>query len=302
MEDKALATLQLRRWFGRVMLTLLIVVALDQLLAIGSVRLWLRLFGMPGYTQLVLLNDLSVYLPGLILLPLLLRGIPRPEPLPRAALGGQEGFLAVTFSLGAGYLAALASTGVIQLLEQIAGRESVNRVAELEANLPPPVAIIAFVVVAPIAEEFIYRRLLLDRLRIFGDGAVLLIDGAAFGLNHGNLNQTLLAFVLGAVLSAIVLMTGRIRYTIGIHMLINGISVLVMLCDSELIRGMLSLGVLFCMVFALVIFFIRWKRYTLDPGPLPFTGREKVRACFSTPWTWLFLLGTLGLSGYNLFH
>lgn len=301
MEEYALTQRQLRSWFGQVMLTLLIVFVLEQILVWGAVRVVLRLFGQPSYTQLILLNDLMVYLPGMILLPLLLRGLPRAGPLPQSSLGGQEGFLAVVFSLGTGYLFALLNSGLIQLIEEIVSRDAVNRVAQVEAELPPLVAVAAFVVVGPLAEEFIFRRLLLDRIRVFGDGAAILIDGAAFALSHGNLNQTLYAFAMGAVFSAIVLMTGRIRYTVGIHMLVNGISVLLTQGASLPIQALLGMVAMSCIVFALILFCVRWKRYTLEPGPLPFSGREKVRACFSTPWTWLLLVGCLVFSGYNAF-
>ena len=39
-----------------------------------------------AHTQALILNDLCVYLPGLVLLPLLLQGLPRLEPLERQQL------------------------------------------------------------------------------------------------------------------------------------------------------------------------------------------------------------------------
>lgn len=139
------------------------------------------------------------------------------------------------------------------------------------------------------AEEVIFRRLLLDRIRIFGDGAAILIGGAAFGLFHGNLNQTLYAFALGAIFTAIVLMTNRIRYTIAIHMVINGISVLTTFYQADWLLYPIAMVILFSILFSIVLFFVRRKRYTFEPGPLPFTSREKVHACFSSPWVWILL-------------
>ena len=131
--------------------------------------------------------------------------------------------------------------------------------------------------------------------------AAILIGGAAFGLFHGNLNQTLYAFVLGAVFSAIVLLTNRLRYTIGIHMLINGISVLTSLVESDLLDYLLACVILFSICFSVVLFFVRRKHYTLEPGPLPFSRAEKAHACFTSPWVWVLLVGSLLFSGVSIF-
>lgn len=292
---------QLQRWFGRLSLTLAVTFVATQLLSYAAVQAWMHLFGRMNYTYLMFLNDITIYLPCLILIPLLLRRLPRVEPGPSASLGGQEGFLALVFSLGTGYLFAYITTPIISLLEQLIGQSSYNVVSSIESSLSPVSAAVAFVIVAPVAEEFIFRRLLLDRIRIFGDRATILIGGAAFGLFHGNLNQTFYAFALGAVFSAIILMTNRLRYTIAIHMFINGISVLTTFCQTDLLKYLLMTLVVFCVVFSIILFFVRRGRYTLEPGPLPFSGRQKARACFASPWTWVLLVGGLGFSTVSIF-
>lgn len=280
---------------------MLVTFAITQLLSYVAVIVWLWIFDQINYTTLMVLNDVTIYLPCLFLIPLLLRSIPKVDPPPSTTLSGQEGFLAVVFSLGSGYLCTYLTIPLISLAERIAGEPSSNTVSAVESALPPLITVLAFVVVAPLAEEFIFRRLLLDRVRIFGDGAAILIGGAAFALFHGNLNQTLYTFALGAVLTAIILLTNRLRYTIAIHMFINGISVLSTLFSSDWLMYLLSIVIVFSMIFSIVLFFVRRKRYTLEPGPLPFSGREKLRACFASPWTWILLVGGLGFSGISIF-
>lgn len=299
--EQTISPRQLRRWFGRVALTLLVTFVVSQALSYLAVQVWVTFAGWANYTILMFLNDLCVYVPSIILIPLLLRSIPRLPSGPPTALSGQETFLAVVFSLGSGYLFSYVTLALIHLLEGLVGQPSGNAVSAVESSLPPVVAILAFAVVAPVAEEFIFRRLLLDRVRIFGDGAAILIGGAAFGLFHGNLNQTLYAFVLGAVFSAIVLLTNRLRYTIGIHMLINGISVLTTLVESDLLDYLLACVILFSICFSVVLFFVRRKHYTFEPGPLPFSRAEKVHACFTSPWVWILLVGGLAFSGVSIF-
>lgn len=299
--EQTISPRQLRRWFGRVALTLLITFVVSQALSYLSVQIWMTFVGWTNYTILMFLNDFCVYVPSILLIPLLLRSLPQQPPAPVNPLSGQEKFLAVVFSLGSGYLFSYVTLALIHVLERFVGQSSGNAVSAMESALPPVTAILTFVVVAPIAEEFIFRRLLLDRVRIFGDGAAILIGGAAFGLFHGNLNQTLYAFVLGAVFSAIVLLTNRLRYTIGIHMLINGISVLTTLVESDLLDYLLACVILFSICFSVVLFFVRRKHYTLEPGPLPFSRAEKAHACFTSPWVWILLVGGLLFSGVSIF-
>lgn len=130
---------------------------------------------------------------------------------------------------------------------------------------------------------------------------MILIGGIAFALFHGNLNQTLYTFVLGVVFSAIMLLTNRLRYTIGIHMLINGIGTLSSWKESTALTFLFACIVLFSIFFSIALFFARWRKYTFDPGPLPFSGREKAHACFASPWVWLLLAGGLAFSGISIF-
>lgn len=299
--EQTLSPRQLRRWFGRIALTLLVTFVVSQLLSYLVVQGWVALTGQINYTLLIVFNDLCVYVPALILIPLLLRPIPQLPPLPSMPLSGQEKFLAIFFSLGSGYLFSFLTMGLIYVLESLTGLTSGNAVSNLESSLPPLVSFLAFAIVAPVAEEVIFRRLLLDRVRILGDQAAILIVGVAFALFHGNLNQTLYAFVLGAVFAAIVLMTNRLRYTIAIHMLINGISVLSTFADTSVLDTLLAYVILFSIFFSVVLFLVRRKHYTLEPGPLPFSGQEKARACFTSPWVWILLIGGLAFSAISIF-
>lgn len=61
--EQTISFSQLRRWFGRTALSLLIVIATTQLLSYGVVSVWVHLFGQLGYSTLILFNDLCVYLP-----------------------------------------------------------------------------------------------------------------------------------------------------------------------------------------------------------------------------------------------
>lgn len=77
------------------------------------------------------------------------------------------------------------------------------------------------VLLAPIFEEMLFRKILCDRVIKYGQGAAVLISGLLFGLFHGNFNQFFYAFFIGSFFAFIYVKTGNIRYTIGLHMMVN---------------------------------------------------------------------------------
>lgn len=81
--------------------------------------------------------------------------------------------------------------------------------------------VLFMVILAPVIEELIFRKLIIDRMRSYGEGACVLVSGLLFGLFHGNLSQFFYAFGLGAIFAFIYVKTCRLRYTIFLHMAIN---------------------------------------------------------------------------------
>ena len=77
------------------------------------------------------------------------------------------------------------------------------------------------VILAPEIEEYIFRKQLIDRMHIYGEKLAVVTSALMFGLFHGNLSQFFYAFALGLVFGYVYLKTGKLRYNISLHMLIN---------------------------------------------------------------------------------
>jgi membrane protease YdiL (CAAX protease family) len=77
------------------------------------------------------------------------------------------------------------------------------------------------VVLAPVVEELIFRKMIVSRLRKYGDRTAILVSSLLFALLHGNLSQLFYAFGLGCLLGYVYARTGKLRYSIGLHMTIN---------------------------------------------------------------------------------
>lgn len=77
------------------------------------------------------------------------------------------------------------------------------------------------VICAPLFEEMLFRKILIDRIRKYGNVTAILISGIMFGLFHGNFTQFFYASMLGMLFAFIYIRTGKIQYTIGLHMAVN---------------------------------------------------------------------------------
>ena len=88
----------------------------------------------------------------------------------------------------------------------------------------PAVQVAVVAVAAPIMEEFVFRRCVLNRLLPYGEKAALLASALFFALFHRSVNQGCDAVLLGLVFGYVYLKTGKLRYSAALHILINTLS------------------------------------------------------------------------------
>lgn len=124
----------------------------------------------------------------------------------------------------------MLTTGVISIFK---GSAVDNVMANVAAKLNLPVLFFLTVICAPIMEELMFRKMLIDRTYKYGEGVSIVFSGLVFGLFHGNLNQFAYAFSLGVFFGFIYVKTKNIAYSVILHMLINFMGTIV----SQLIIG-----------------------------------------------------------------
>ena len=76
-------------------------------------------------------------------------------------------------------------------------------------------------VLAPIVEEFVFRKFLIDRVVKYGEWVAIITSGLMFGLFHGNFSQFFFATLIGGIFAYVYIRTGKIWITIIYHMLLN---------------------------------------------------------------------------------
>jgi len=170
------------------------------------------------------LSFVPLYLIAVPLGYLILKPIPTLiTPQQKLSFGKFLSFLAMSFAVM--YLGNLIGIVMNVGIAAFKGRDYTNPLEDLLAGSSIYIEIFVVVLLAPIMEELIFRKLLIDRVRIFGEGTAILVSGLTFGLFHGNLTQFFYAFGLGCMFAYVYLRTGKLHYTMLLHAIINGFSV-----------------------------------------------------------------------------
>lgn len=125
-------------------------------------------------------------------------------------------FMMFPLAFGLNYLSTLLASG-------LSGGEAENSLNQLLGgdNIP---AMVMVAVLAPIFEELVFRKLIIDRTIRYGELMSILFSSLAFGLFHCNLYQIFYAFVLGLILGYVYVRTGNVILTIIMHMCVNASS------------------------------------------------------------------------------
>ena len=124
-------------------------------------------------------------------------------------------------SLSVMNLLSFFSQWFVGLLENLLGTEISS---PLDSSLETSgvwLYLLSAVVIAPVFEELLFRRILLTRLVRFGEWPAVLVGALIFSLVHGNFFQIFYAFAVGVLLGWLYLRTGKLLYPILLHFTVN---------------------------------------------------------------------------------
>ncbi len=225
------------------------------------------------------------------------------------------------------YIGNFLGSSVNSLIGLLRGGTVENPVDALLAGQNLWLTTLFVVLIGPLAEELLCRKLIIDRLAPYGDKTAIFVSALIFALLHGNFQQCFYAFGVGLVLGYVYIRCGRLRYTIGLHILLNfsgsvlpslvlentDLSALASIdpgtLDPQTILpllpqlltllgyGLLSLALV---VLGIIFFFVFRKRIRLYPGEFSLCGR-RFKAVVLNPGMLVFFLVCAGLFTMNLF-
>ncbi|MCI9147665.1 MAG: CPBP family intramembrane metalloprotease [Hungatella sp.] len=279
-----------RRCFSRtgfVYLAFLAVSILSQI-GVGAILAATGLDERLGYNGRLLVTMLSMYPLAVPLTGLLIRWVPARGKVgqERWGLGALCGFFVV--SMGVLYAGNMVGTVLMAIGGAIKGEPIINEMQELIMSMEPWTIILSAVIAAPIMEELVFRKFLLDRIAGFGHWTAMVVSGLVFGIAHGNFYQFFYAFGLGMIFAYVYLHTGKIGYTIGFHMVINfwgsvlPLGLVWVLKKNAVIGAFLTIANLMTMfgfiICGVILLAVCWRDLSFQPADDGVSGGKKRRA------------------------
>ena len=217
----------------------------------------------------------------------------------KSACNFENNVLALIMCFALMYCGNLVGTLITTVVGALKGSAVDNALMTYATGSNMIVTFLYMVICAPILEEYIFRKLIVDRTVKYGQGVAVVLSGLMFGLFHGNLNQFAYAFLLGMFLAFLYVKTGELKVTIGLHMCINfmGAVVSVLLlkaihleeyqevimngADSQAVMNYMMkylpgwigymiyvLFILAVLVTGIVLFIVYRKKLKLEPGQI----------------------------------
>ena len=168
----------------------------------------------------LILAVLPLYLIGMPVLIALVKQMPGEAPVKKSITPGQF-VVALIMCYALMYCGNLVGTLITTVVGALKGSEVDNALMAYATESNMIVTFLYMVICAPILEEYIFRKLIVDRTLKYGQGVAIILSGLMFGLFHGNLNQFAYAMLLGMFLAFLYVKTGELKVTIGLHMCIN---------------------------------------------------------------------------------
>lgn len=123
--------------------------------------------------------------------------------------------------IAVGYIGNLISSQFIAFWNVFTNSNVTNEVSDIIMNIDLVQNFLFVGIVAPFLEEFFFRKLLIDRMRPYGELLSVIISSAFFALFHMNFSQLIYAFGVGLVLGCLYYRSDNYIAVTALHSLFN---------------------------------------------------------------------------------
>ena len=168
----------------------------------------------------LMISMLPMYLIGMPILIVLVKTVPA-EKVEKRNMKAGHFVLAALMCFGLAYASNFIGTILTTVIGMLKGGMVQNAIMNIATSINVLFAVLFMVICAPLIEEYVFRKLIVDRTIKYGQGVAVLLSGLMFGLFHGNLNQFIYAFAIGCFLAFLYVKTGNLKITIIIPMIFN---------------------------------------------------------------------------------
>ena len=215
-----------------------------------------------------LLIAVSFYLIGFPICCLILKSIPDGQKREEENLtfGGFIKFFLISYFIMV--LLNLFTMGFLWIVGNFKGSDVVNPLENVISNSSVLATIIFAGILSPIIEEVLFRGVMLNKLRTYGDKIAIITTALLFGLFHENFSQFFYAVGLGMIFAYVTLKTGTIKYSIGLHIMINmmGSVIGTQVLNSTIATMIFGIAVWIFVIAGLILFIKDFKKTSLLPG------------------------------------
>jgi membrane protease YdiL (CAAX protease family) len=169
-----------------------------------------------------------------------------------------------------------------------------------------PIMVLVLVILAPAVEEFVFRKQIIDRGRAYGEKTAILFSAVTFALFHMNLYQMFYALGLGLLLAYLYLRTGRLRYSIGLHMAVNFLGMVAgpwAMSQAEpwpIIGGGYVFLILGLSVAGMVVWICKGRKLVFLPAARELPPEGCLRTVYGNPGVVLFAVFCAAMCALNL--
>lgn len=242
----------------------------------------------------LILSGLVTYGCGMPLIVLMAQGMER-QTIERHKMKWWQFVVALIMCYSLMYISNIVGNIITAVIGMFKGSTVDNDLVSYVTGSSMLVNFVLMVVVAPIVEEYVFRKVIVDRTVKYGQGIAIVTSGLMFGLFHGNLNQFAYAVGLGAFFAFIYIKTGNLKITICMHAIINFMGSIVaglllkMLdydallavdqedmdamvnlvmenLDAWVLFGVYAIFLFFVIIVGIILFIVFFKRFKVEPG------------------------------------
>ena len=219
MEESLKATRKHFSKLGGMFILGTIIIYAVQLIPVALVQVFKPEWLMDANISLMI-SMLPMYLIGMPILIVLVKTVPAEKVEKKKRKAGHF-VLAALMCFGLAYASNFIGTILTTVIGMLKGGMVQNAIMNIATSINVLLAVLFMVICAPLIEEYVFRKLVVDRTIKYGQGVAVLLSGLMFGLFHGNLNQFIYAFAIGCFLAFLYVKTGNLKITIIIHMIFN---------------------------------------------------------------------------------
>lgn len=187
-----------------------------------------------------LLSPVALYVFALPALLIVVSGVDAAR-LQKRKMGVGKWLLFLVIGFGFMYIGAMIGNYIMEYLSVIIGYDYSNTLETIIDEENIWITAIFTVIVAPIGEELIFRKLIIDRTHKYGGVVCIILSALVFGLMHGNFYQFFYCFGIGMILGYMYYSTGKIVPCMLLHATINFVGSVVPTWLSPILEQMETL-------------------------------------------------------------